>query len=152
MRRFGPRDVVLYVLLGLMIFFTFSALQHMERNDALTYSQIRTLFLRERVEYFTLEGKTLTLSLRGQNGGESVRLTYQVANPAMFQEDMREIINEQLSTGVLKGYDYPPGVEGSWWYNLVPYLVAAVVLAQLPYPLGRKAVRSSEAFGDGQEV
>ena len=128
MRRFGPRDVVLYVLLGLMIFFTFSALQHMERNDALTYSQIRTLFLRERVEYFTLEGKTLTLSLRGQNGGEAVRLTYQVANPAMFQEDMREIINEQLSTGVLKGYDYPPGVEGSWWYNLVPYLVAAVVL------------------------
>ena len=120
MRRFGPRDVVLYVLLGLMIFFTFSTLQHMDQNDTPTYSQIRTLFLRERVEYFTLEGKTLTLSLRGQNGGESVRLTYQVANPAMFQEDMREIINEQLSSGVLKGYDYPPGVEGSWWYNLIP--------------------------------
>lgn len=31
-------------------------------------------------------------------------------------------------------------------------MLAAVVLAQLPYPLGRKAVRSSEAFGDGQEV
>ena len=58
MRRFGPRDVVLYVLLGLMIFFTFSTLQHMDQNDTPTYSQIRTLFLRERVEYFTLEGKT----------------------------------------------------------------------------------------------
>ena len=31
-------------------------------------------------------------------------------------------------------------------------MLAAVVLAQLPYPLGRKAVRSSGAFGDGQEV
>ena len=147
MRRFGPRDVVLYVLLGLMIFFTFSALQHMERNDALTYSQIRTLFLRERVEYFTLEGKTLTLSLRDQNGGEPVRLTYQVANPAMFQEDMREIINEQLSTGVLKGYDYPPGVEGSWWYNLVPYLVAAAVLCLFYFLLVRQ--RGTSGGGGG---
>ncbi|USF27524.1 ATP-dependent zinc metalloprotease FtsH [Firmicutes bacterium ASF500] len=147
MRRFGPRDVVLYVLLGLMIFFTFSALQHMERNDALTYSQIRTLFLRERVEYFTLEGKTLTLSLRDQNGGEAVRLTYQVANPAMFQEDMREIINEQLSTGVLKGYDYPPGVEGSWWYNLVPYLVAAAVLCLFYFLLVRQ--RGTSGGGGG---
>ena len=138
MRRFGPRDVVLYVLLGLMIFFTFSTLQHMDQNDTPTYSQIRTLFLRERVEYFTLEGKTLTLSLRDQNGGESVRLTYQVANPAMFQEDMREIINEQLSSGVLKGYDYPPGVEGSWWYNLIPYLVAAAVLCLFYFLLVRQ--------------
>lgn len=31
-------------------------------------------------------------------------------------------------------------------------MLAAVVLAQLPYPLGRKVVRSSGAFGDGQEV
>ena len=31
-------------------------------------------------------------------------------------------------------------------------MLAAVVLAQLPYPLGRKAVQSGEAFGDGQEV
>lgn len=31
-------------------------------------------------------------------------------------------------------------------------MLAAVVLAQLPYPLGRKAVRSGGAFGDGQEV
>ena len=147
MRRFGPRDVVLYVLLGLMIFFTFSTLQHMDQNDTPTYSQIRTLFLRERVEYFTLEGKTLTLSLRDQNGGESVRLTYQVANPAMFQEDMREIINEQLSSGVLKGYDYPPGVEGSWWYNLIPYLVAAAVLCLFYFLLVRQ--RGTSGGGGG---
>ncbi len=30
-------------------------------------------------------------------------------------------------------------------------MLAAVVLAQLPYPLGRKAVQAGEAFGDGQE-
>ena len=128
MRRFGPRDITLYLLLALMVFFTFSALRQMEQGDTPTYSQIRTLFLREQVEYFTLEDKTLTLTLRGQKEGESARLTYHVANPAIFYDDMRDIVNAQLESGVLKGYDYPPGVESSWWYNLVPYLVAAAVL------------------------
>ena len=54
MRRFGPRDITLYILLALMIFFAFSTLQQMDGTDAPTYSQIRTLFLEERVEYFTL--------------------------------------------------------------------------------------------------
>ena len=128
MRRFGLRDITLYILLALMIFFTFTSLQQMDRRDAPTYSQIRTLFLQEQVEYFTLEDSTLTLTLRGQNGGEPVRLTYRVADPDLFYYDMRELVNEQLKSGVLKGYDYPPGVESSWWYGLLPYLVAAGVL------------------------
>ncbi|MEY8401818.1 ATP-dependent zinc metalloprotease FtsH [Oscillospiraceae bacterium 44-34] len=145
MRRFGPRDITLYLMLGLMICFAFFTLRQMERKDAPTYSQIRTLFLREQVEYFTLEDKTLTLTIRGQNGGESLRLTYQVANPALFYDDMREIVNAQLESGVLKGFDYPPGVEGSWWYDLIPYLVAAAVLGLFYFLL----VRQRGAGGGG---
>ena len=84
MRRFGPRDATLYLLLGLVILFSFTTLRQMERTDAPTYSQVRTLFLQEQVEYFTLEDKTLTLTLRGQNGGEPTRLTYQLASPTLF--------------------------------------------------------------------
>ena len=145
MRRFGPRDITLYLLLGLMIFFTFTALQQMDKTDAPTYSQIRTLFLQEQVEYFTLEDNTLTLTLRSQNEGKSPRLTYRVSDPAIFYYDMRELINEQLESGVLKGYDYPPGVASSWWYNLIPYLVAAAVLCLFWYLMVRQ--RSSGSGG-----
>ena len=138
MRRFGLRDITLYILLALMIFFTFTSLQQMDRRDAPTYSQIRTLFLQEQVEYFTLEDSTLTLTLRGQNGGEPVRLTYRVADPDLFYYDMRELVNEQLESGVLKGYDYPPGVESSWWFNLIPYVVAAAVLCLFWYLMMRQ--------------
>ena len=138
MRRFGLRDITLYILLALMIFFTFTSLQQMDRQDAPTYSQIRTLFLQEQVEYFTLEDSTLTLTLRGQNGGEPVRLTYRVADPDLFYYDMRELVNEQLKSGVLKGYDYPPGVESSWWFNLIPYVVAAAVLCLFWYLMMRQ--------------
>jgi len=138
MKRFGPRDLVLYALLALTLFFTFTTLQQMGQRDEPTYSQVRTLFLQGRVEYFTLEDKTLTLTLRGQNGGQSSRLTYRLANPAVFYDDMRDTINQQLDSGVLKGYDYPPGVEGSWWYSLIPYLVAAAVLCLFWYMLTRQ--------------
>ena len=136
MRRFGPRDVTLYLLLALMAVFTFLTLRQMERADAPTYSQIRTLFLQERVEYFILEDNTLTLTLRSQEG--DARLIYHMADPAVFYFDLRELINEQLESGVLKGYDYPPGVEHSWWYNLVPYLVAAAVLCLFWYLMMRQ--------------
>ena len=147
MRRFGLRDITLYILLALMIFFTFTSLQQMDRRDAPTYSQIRTLFLQEQVEYFTLEDSTLTLTLRGQNGGEPVRLTYRVADPDLFYYDMRELVNEQLKSGVLKGYDYPPGVESSWWFNLIPYVVAAAVLCLFWYLMMRQ--RGAASGGGG---
>ena len=138
MKRFGPRDILLYALLALMAFFAFSALRQLERSEEPTYSQIRTYFVQNRVEYFTLEDNTLTLLLRGQDGGEPVRLTCQVADPAFFYEDMRELVNEQLEAGILKGFDYPPGVESSWWYGLIPYLVAAAVLCLVWYLMVRQ--------------
>ena len=50
MRRFAPQNYTLYILLALMVFFAVSTLQDMDRKDGPTYSQIRTLFLQERVE------------------------------------------------------------------------------------------------------
>jgi len=147
MRRFGPRDAVLYLLLGLLALFCFTGLQQMDRTKAPTYSQIRTLFLQEQVEYFTLEDNTLTLTLRSQGENAPVRVTYRVADARMFYDDMRELVNQQLESGVLKGYDYPPGVESSWWYNLIPYVVAAVVLCLFWYLMMRQ--RTGTGSGGG---
>ena len=48
MRRFN-RDLPLYLLLALVLVFTFGALQRVDQGPSYTYSQIRTLFLQERV-------------------------------------------------------------------------------------------------------
>ncbi len=149
MKRFGPRMILPYLLMMLVLLFAFSSLQQMNRAGSPTYSQIRTLFLQEQVEYFTLEDNTLTLTLRGQNGGEPTRLTYHIASSSIFYADMRELVNEQLESGVLKGYDYPPGVESSWWYNLVPYLVAAAVLCLFWYLIMRQRAGGSGGGSPG---
>ena len=145
MRRFSPRDITMYLMLAVLLFFTFSALQQMDRSDAPIYSDIRTLFVQEKVSYFELKDNTLTLVLRGEDGSSST-MTYHIANPNWLYEDLHELWESQQNAGLLR-YDLPQGMEGSWWYNLLPYLVAAAVLGLFWYLLMRQ--RAGAGGGGG---
>ena len=124
MRRFRSRDATLYLLLLLTVFFTFFALQQMDRADSPTYSQIRTYFAQERVKSFSLEDHTMTLTLRGP-GDSTSTVVYSVTDPMYLYLDLHEEWDRQLAAGTLESYDFPPGVESAWWYSLLPYLVSA---------------------------
>ena len=137
MKRFTPRDLTLYLLLIVMVLFTFTSLQQMEQADGPDYSQIRTYFLQDRVKYFTLEDNTLTLTIR-EDGDKTSTITYQISNPYFFYSDMRDIVNEQLADGTLEGYDYPMGIESSWWYGLLPYIIMVVGLGAFWFILYRQ--------------
>ena len=121
-KKVSTRDTLLYLMVMLVMVFTISGLQRLDKGSAPDYSQIRTLFVQEQVKYFSLEGHTLTMKLAN---GEIV--TYQLADPAVFYSDMHELIDDQLASGVLEGYDYPPGVDSAWWYNLLPSLVTLLL-------------------------
>ena len=127
MRRITPRDIALYALLFAVVFYAVSFLQRADWEDGPDYSQIRTYFTQERVEYFTLKDNVLTLTLRDENGSDKPStFTYELARTDFFYNDMHQLIDQQLSDGILKGYDYPPGIENAWWYSLVgPVLMVA---------------------------
>ena len=114
MRRFRSRDATLYLLLLLTVFFTFFALQQMDRADSPTYSQIRTYFAQERVKSFSLEDHTMTLTLRGP-GDSTSTVVYSVADPMYLYLDLHEEWDRQLAAGTLESSDFPPGVESAWW-------------------------------------
>ena len=127
MRRITPRDIALYALLFAVVFYAVSFLQRADWEDGPDYSQIRTYFTQERVESFTLKDNVLTLTLRDENGSDKTStFTYELARTDFFYNDMHQLIDQQLSDGILKGYDYPPGIENAWWYSLVgPVLMVA---------------------------
>ncbi len=127
MRRITPRDIALYALLFAVVFYAVSFLQRADWENGPDYSQIRTYFTQERVEYFTLKDNVLTLTLRDENGSDKTdTFTYELARTDFFYNDMHQLIDQQLSDGILKGYDYPPGIENAWWYSLVgPVLMVA---------------------------
>ena len=144
MRRITPRDIALYALLCAVVFYAVSFLQRADWEDGPDYSQIRTYFTQERVEYFTLKDNVLTLTLRDENGSDKTStFTYELARTDFFYNDMHQLIDQQLSDGILKGYDYPPGIENAWWYSLVgPVLMVAAagvflfVIFRWPLPAG----------------
>ena len=127
MRRITPRDLTLYLLVIFTLVFAVSSLQSLDQDNGPDYSTIRSYFEQERVTYFSLRGNDLTLTLR-LSGNQSATLTCRLADASRFYEDMHELIDRQLEEGILTGYDYPPGIEASWWYNLLPYLVALLML------------------------
>ena len=127
MRRITPRDIALYLILFAVVFYSVSYLQRADWEDGPDYSQIRTYFTQERVEYFTLKDNVLTLTLRDENGSDKTStFTYELARTDFFYNDMHQLIDQQLADGILKGYDYPPGIENAWWYSLIgPVLMVA---------------------------
>ena len=127
MRRIRPRDIALYLILFAVVFYSVSYLQRADWEDGPDYSQIRTYFTQERVEYFTLKDNVLTLTLRDEGGSDKTStFTYELARTDFFYNDMHQLIDQQLADGILKGYDYPPGIENAWWYSLIgPVLMVA---------------------------
>ena len=140
--------MVLYLLLILLMVFAVSTLQRMDQANDPTYSQVRTLFIQERVQYFELEGDNLTLEIRGEGDATST-LHYTLANLYIFYSDLHELIDEQLDSGVLVGCDYKPGIEASWWYGLLPYLILILIIGVFWYWMYLRQANANSGGGPG---
>ena len=145
MKRFSPRDLTLYLLVIVLMLFAVTSLQQMNQADGPTYSDIRALFVQEKVSYFELEDNTLTLTLREEDGKTST-VTYQVARPDWLYQDLHQLWEDQMEAGLLR-YDLPPGVESSWWYNYLPYLIGLALVGFFMYLMYRQ--RAAMGGGGG---
>ena len=148
MKRMSSRDLTLYLLVILLMVFAVTSLQQMNRTEAPTYSQIRSYFLQEQVQSFTLKDNTLCLTLRGE-GDQTTTVTYEMSDQALtyFYMDMRELIDDQLAAGILESYDYPPGLANSWWYNWLPSLIVLLSVGFLLFVLYRQRMASMGGGG-----
>ncbi|WP_368076979.1 ATP-dependent zinc metalloprotease FtsH [Flintibacter sp.] len=145
LKRFSPRDLALYLLLLLLTLFAVNTLQQMNRADDPSYSQIRTLFEQEKVKNFSVKDNVLTMTVRGE-GDDTSTVTYELSNFYVFYNDLHELIDQQRSEGIIEDYDYPMGVQGSWWYQYLPYLLVILGRGGLAYML---FLRQSAASGGG---
>ena len=148
MKRFSSRDVVLYLMLLLLMIFAVNTVQQMNEADDPTYSQVRTLFEQEKVKYFVLNGNDLGLQIR-EEGDKVSTVHYQLPDLSVFYSDLHELIDQQHESGVLEGYDYKVGIEGTWWYRMLPYLVLLLVMAAFWYMMYLRQSGGSSGGGPG---
>ena len=135
-------------MLILLMVFAVTTLQRMDQSRDPTYGQVRTLFEQERVQSFSLEGNNLTLEVRGEGDATST-LHYEVANLYIFYNDLHELIDQQRSSGVLLDCDYKPGIESSWWFGLLPYLIIILVVGAFWYMMYLRQANASSGGGPG---
>ena len=91
------------------------------------YSEVLDQFRNEKVSSFTLEGSTLTLRLRGENGAEK-SVTASIGDAELFHKDLDELIADQYASGVLTSYNYLPAPGTPWYRAALPYVVVGVIL------------------------
>ena len=140
--------MILYLTLILLMVFAVTTLQRMDQSRDPTYGQVRTLFEQERVQSFSLEGNNLTLEVRGEGDATSI-LHYEVANLYIFYNDLHELIDQQRASGVLVDCDYKPGIESSWWFGLLPYLIIILVVGAFWYMMYLRQANASSGGGPG---
>ena len=148
MKRFSSRDVILYLMLLLLMIFAVNTVQQMDEADDPAYSQVRTLFEQEKVKYFVLNGNDLGLQIR-EEGDKVSTVHYQLPDLSVFYSDLHELIDQQHESGVLEGYDYKVGIEGTWWYRMLPYLVLLLVMAAFWYMMYLRQSGGSSGGGPG---
>ena len=135
-------------MLILLMVFAVTTLQRMDQSRDPTYGQVRTLFEQERVQSFSLEGNNLTLEVRGEGDATST-LHYEVANLYIFYNDLHKLIDQQRASGVLVDCDYKPGIESSWWFGLLPYLIIILVVGAFWYMMYLRQANANSGGGPG---
>ena len=135
-------------MLLLLMIFAVNTVQQMDEADDPTYSQVRTLFEQEKVKYFVLNGNDLGLQIR-EEGDKVSTVHYQLPDLSVFYSDLHELIDQQHESGVLEGYDYKVGIEGTWWYRMLPYLVLLLVMAAFWYMMYLRQSGGSSGGGPG---
>ncbi|MBS7217925.1 MAG: ATP-dependent zinc metalloprotease FtsH [Oscillospiraceae bacterium] len=139
---------MLYLMLLLLMIFAINTVQQMNEADDPTYSQVRTLFEQEKVKYFVLNGNDLGLQIR-EEGDKVSTVHYQLSDLSVFYSDLHELIDQQHESGVLEGYDYKVGIEGSWWYRMLPYLILLLVMAAFWYMMYLRQSGGNSGGGPG---
>ena len=103
------------------------------RGEQMEYSQVRQLFLQERVESFDIDtGGTLTMQLREPVDGSEV-IHYELYDFQLFYDDLNDLVQQQYADGIITGYDYPEPMRTSWLAELLPIVLVALLFGGMWY-------------------
>ena len=110
----------------------------------ISYSEVRELFLDEKVEAFVLEDGTLQLELNQPDQNGNTVVEHELADLEMFHQDLGALIWKQQRDGILKSYDFVPAAEIPWY---LPTLLCVVLVAVVFFVFYFLMARASSGGG-----
>lgn len=135
------RSAVVYVVLVLLLVWSFMAFRNTQQQNYVSYSQVRTYFLEEQVAAFQVsDNQTLTMQL--QNGEKRY---HRLADVNLFYNDLGDEIEQQQADGTLKEFNLQPAYEMPLWLQITIPIVGTVVVVMVIW--GFMAMRQQNAQG-----
>ncbi|MBQ6430891.1 MAG: ATP-dependent zinc metalloprotease FtsH [Oscillospiraceae bacterium] len=131
-------NLVIYAVILVIAILLISGLFGGEKLPEVSYSEMRVLFLKEKVRSFEWEEGVLTLELYGDPKTEPTRVIHQLADVEMFRDDLSETYERQQAEGIIEAYNFVP-LKGTPWYLIIlPYLIPlALLLVFMYFLMGR---------------
>ena len=138
------RGILLYVIVILLLLWSFSAFSGAHRQGYVSYSDMVGYFEQEQVRQFRVgDDDVVTMTL----ADGSVRY-HALASLELFHADLGALIQEQSAAGVITYYEYQQKMELPQWALVVLPAVVSVVLVMVIWWL--MAMRQQNAQGGGQ--
>ena len=135
------RSAVVYVVLILLLVWSFTAFRSAQQENFISYSQVRSYFLNEQVTAFQVEDNQ-TLVLQMEDG----KVWYHpLADVELFYNDLGDVIDQQQADGTLKEFDIQPAYEMPLWLQITIPIVGTVVVVMVIW--GVMAMRQQNAQG-----
>ena len=135
------RSAVVYVVLILLLVWSFTAFRSAQKENFISYSQVRSYFLNEQVEAFQVEDNQ-TLAIQLEDG----KVWYhRLADVELFYSDLGDVIDQQQKDGILKEFDIQPAYEMPLWLQITIPIVGTVVVVMVIW--GVMAMRQQNAPG-----
>ena len=132
-RQLGFYAIILLILLATIFYMTSGP-----SATVVKYSEVRDLFMQEKVESFVVTGNELVLTLREEYEG-STTVTYEMLNYTIFIDDLGGLIRTQKAAGILAEYNYLQPWTPPIWATFLPYLAIFIVFGVLWYTMMNRA-------------
>ena len=122
-KRINFRSIFFLVICLLLVLYL---ARSMTRQGDIPYSEMRQLFVQEKVQSFTINGTRLTATLKDQTTAAC-----QLRDFDLFYDDLNDLVVEQYTKGIITYYDYPYASSTNWLQVLLPYVLAAMAFILL---------------------
>lgn len=128
-RRFGIQGVLLLLLVGVLLYRMFYSMQ---LSSDITYGELRTLFVQEKVQSFVINEERMTAKLK-----DDTTVTCSLHNFDLFYDDLNDLVVEQYEKGIITDYNYYADHSTNWLEVLLPYVLAIIGFVLLMNLLSR---------------
>ena len=122
-RRFRGITILLIVAAVVLIS---QVAGNLRRAGDISYGEMRSCFVQEKVKSFTASDERLTAVLQDDS-----TVTCALQSFDTFYSDLNDLVVEQADKGIITSYNYTPGNTTNWLSTLLPYVLAVMAFILL---------------------